>query len=62
MALMTAVVRYENGTTAVITSEYDSKSTFRRDLKANGLTVIGRISVEGDTSAKTRRYNKGSKA
>lgn len=63
MLKMTAAVRdKDTGETTVITSEYATKAAFKRDLNANGYVVIGRITVDGDASAKTRRYERGSRA
>lgn len=61
MKNMTAVVRSDGGTTT-ITSEYSTKADFKKDLLANGYTVVGRITVEGENNAKTRRYDKGCRA
>jgi hypothetical protein len=63
MKTMTAAVRDNNtGETMVIKSEYATKEAFKKDLNSNGYTVVGRIEVDGETSAKTKRYERGCRA
>lgn len=61
MVKMSAAVM-QDGETTVIASEYETKSAFLKDLRANGYTVIGRVTVEGEENAKTRRYDRGCRA
>ncbi len=58
--MMEAAVR-DNQTkeTMVIKSEYASKKAFREDLNANGYTVIGRVTVDGEKNERTRLYDMG---
>ena len=58
--MMTAVVRENNSKKlTIIKSEYETKQTFIDDLHANGYTVVGRITVEGEDNERTKLYNLG---
>lgn len=59
MTNYTAAVKDQDGNTTVITSEYESKQAFKKDLNANGYTVIGRITFEGEQTKSRNLYEKG---
>lgn len=58
--IMTVVVK-DDRETFTIKSEYETKQAFIDDLHANGYTVVGRISVEGEDNERTRLYDRGIK-
>ena len=58
MRTMEAAVRdNQTAETLTIKSKYASKKTFREELKRNGYTVIGRITIAGE--AADNLYDRG---
>ena len=59
MTLIATVRNNETKEISNITSEYNTKQSFRNDLNRNGYTVIGRIENPNENNKNTKRYNLG---